>query len=91
MAFGTNTLGIYDPIFYAQEALVQLEKALGLAGRVHRGYDSTPQQLGSTIQIRRPGIFTATAMPDTGEYAGTRARYGHGDVGPVVGRQIQSY
>ena len=34
-----NTLGIYDPLFYAQEALIQLEKALGLAGRVHRGYD----------------------------------------------------
>jgi hypothetical protein len=61
-----NTLGIYDPIFYAQEALVQLEKALGLAGRVHRGYDSTPQQLGSTIQIRRPGIFVATPMPSAG-------------------------
>jgi hypothetical protein len=61
-----NTLGIYDPIFYAQEALVQLEKALGLAGRVHRGYDSSPQQLGSTIQIRRPGIFVATPMPSAG-------------------------
>jgi hypothetical protein len=61
-----NTLGIYDPIFYAQEALIQLEKALGLAGRVHRGYDSTPQQLGSTIQIRRPGIFVATPMPSAG-------------------------
>jgi hypothetical protein len=66
MANPANTLGIYDPLFYAQEALIQLEKALGLAGRVHRGYDSSPQQLGSTIQIRRPGTFVATAMPDTG-------------------------
>ena len=29
----TNVLGNYDPIFYAQEALIQLHKALGMAGR----------------------------------------------------------
>jgi len=58
-----NTLGVYDPIFYAQEALIWLEKALGMAGRVHRGYDETPQDKGSVIQIRRPMTFTAAAMP----------------------------
>ncbi len=32
-----NTLGYYNPVFYAQEALIHLEKALGMAGRAgHR-------------------------------------------------------
>src|ERR1700687_6067968 len=58
-----NVLGLYDPLFYAQEALIQLEKSLGMAGRVFRGYDRNPQDKGSTIQIRRPTYFTATDMP----------------------------
>lgn len=59
----TNTLSVYDPIFYAQEALIQLEKALGMAGRVHRGHDKAPQQKGATISIRKPGAFTAQDAP----------------------------
>lgn len=59
----TNTYSPYDPIWYAQEALIQLEKALGLAARVHRGYDSRPQNLGSVIQVRTPGVFTAANAP----------------------------
>lgn len=59
----SNTLSVYDPIFYAQESLIQLEKALGMAGRVHRGYDKTPQQKGSVIAIRKPGSFTAQDAP----------------------------
>lgn len=58
-----NTLGLYDPLFYAQEALIQLEKVLGMAAVVHRGYEKSPQEPGSTIKIRRPGTFTAQAMP----------------------------
>lgn len=58
-----NTLGNYDPNIYAALALVQLEKALGLAGRVYRGYDKDPQQYGSVINLRRPTYFTAQAMP----------------------------
>ena len=58
----SNTLGIYDPIFYAQEALIHLHKALGLAGRVHRGYDETPRMVGSTISIGKPSTFTASAV-----------------------------
>jgi hypothetical protein len=59
----TNTLAAYDPIFYAQEALIQLEKALGLAGRVYRGYDRTPSEIGKTTSIRKPSTFTAQAAP----------------------------
>lgn len=62
-----NTLSVYDPLFYAQEALIQLEKSLGLAGRVYRGYDKSPQQKGSTISIRRPSTFTALAAPQTAQ------------------------
>jgi hypothetical protein len=56
----SNVLGNYDPIFYAQEALIALNKALGMAGRVHRGYDPNPQQKGSVINITRPSVFEAT-------------------------------
>lgn len=56
----SNDLNLYDPIFYANEGLIALHKALGLAGRVHRGYDKAKQELGSTISINRPGTFVAT-------------------------------
>lgn len=62
-----NSLSVYDPIFYAQEGLIQLEKALGMAGRVHRGYDKAPQQKGATISIRRPGNFTAQDAPSSAQ------------------------
>ena len=56
----SNVLFNYDPIFYAQEALIIMNKALGMARRVHRGFDPTPQQQGSVINITRPSVFTAT-------------------------------
>lgn len=58
----SNTLGNYDPIFYAQEGLIHLQKNLGLATRVHRGYDPTPTQKGLVINITRPSSFTATEV-----------------------------
>ncbi|WP_041467284.1 P22 phage major capsid protein family protein [Chlorobium phaeobacteroides] len=58
-----NNLNLYDPLFYAQEGLIQLQKALGMASRVHRGYDKEPQQKGSTIKISKPGTFTAQDAP----------------------------
>jgi hypothetical protein len=61
----TNTLGNYNETFFAQEALIQLEKALGMASRVYRGYEPSPQTKGSTIQIRRPSTFTAQSAPST--------------------------
>jgi len=59
----TNTLGNYNETFFVQEALIQLEKALGMAGRVYRGINADPQTKGSTIQIRRPSSFVAQAAP----------------------------
>lgn len=62
-----NTLGVYNPIFYAQEALIQLEKALGLAARVHMGFDRERKAfgLGDTINIRRPSTFAVEDAPAT--------------------------
>jgi hypothetical protein len=61
----TNTLSIFDPLFYANLALIQLEKQLGMANRVHRGYDKTPTQKGSTIAIPMISTFTAQDAPGT--------------------------
>lgn len=61
----TNTLGNYNETFFAQEALIQLEKALGMAARVYRGYNPNPQAHGDTIQIRRPSSFVAQAAPSS--------------------------
>lgn len=58
-----NTLGNYNPTIFAALALQQLEKELGLAGRVFRGYDKDPQQQGEVINLRRPSYFTAQSMP----------------------------
>jgi hypothetical protein len=57
----------YDPIFYAQAGIELLEKALGMAGRVYRGYDKNPQQKGSTIQISKPSTFSAQDAPSTAQ------------------------
>jgi hypothetical protein len=62
-----NTLSVYDPLFYAQEALWQLEKALGMAARVYRGHDKSPQQKGSIISIRVPSTFTAQNAPSSAQ------------------------
>jgi len=59
----SNVLGNYNPTFFANEALIVLYKALGFAGRVHRGAEeernSTGRELGDTINLRRPSHFTA--------------------------------
>lgn len=64
-----NTLGVYNPIFYAQEALIQLEKALGMAGRIHRGYDEERRSFakGQTISIRKPSTFSAQNAPSSAQ------------------------
>ena len=58
-----NVLNFYDPLFYAQEALIVLEKELCFASRIHRGYEPTPQQKGSVINISKPGTFQAKDAP----------------------------
>lgn len=57
----------YDPYFYANEAITELEKALGMANRVHRGYSQTAMHKGSTIDIRVPDTFTAQDAPSSAQ------------------------
>jgi len=69
----TNTLGNYNETFFAQEALIQLEKALGMSGRVYKGYNPNPQVLGDTIQVRRPSTFTAADAPSADQNLATES------------------
>lgn len=65
----TNTLGVYNPLFYAQEALIQLESAMGMANRVHRGFDEERRSFnrGEVVNIRRPSTFTAQNAPSAAQ------------------------
>lgn len=62
-----NNLALYDPLFYANEGLIELRRALGMAARVYRGFDRNPQERGSRIQISRPGTFVAQDAPSTAQ------------------------
>lgn len=64
-----NYLGNYNPVMYANEALRQLEKVLGIAGRVYRGYEQERRAFnkGDTIQIRKPGNFTVQNAPSVAQ------------------------
>lgn len=64
-----NVLGVYSPEFYASEALIHLRNALGMAQRVHRGFEAERNSfgLGSTINIRKPSTFTAYDAPSSSQ------------------------
>jgi len=64
-----NSLGYYQPYFYANEALIQLEKALGMGVRVHRGFDEERRAFnkGEYINIRRPSTFAADDAPSAAQ------------------------
>jgi len=58
----SNTITAYNPTMLAQESLIRLENALGMGKRVYMGYDAERRSFakGDTIQIPKPGGFTAT-------------------------------
>jgi len=64
-----NVLGNYNPLFYAQEALIQLWANMGMARTVHMGYDAERSSFnkGDTITIRRPTKFTVQDAPSTAQ------------------------
>lgn len=62
-----NQLSVYDPLFYATEALIALEAQLGMARAVFRGYDKNPQERGSVINVPIPSTFTAQDAPSTAQ------------------------
>ena len=60
----TLTAGLwYDPYTYANEMLDYLKRNLGMAQRVHRGFDKAPNERGSVVQLRRPEVYSAESMP----------------------------
>lgn len=64
-----NTLGAYNPVTYANQALAVLKKRFGFAKSVHLGYDEerTPREKGSIITIRGPSTFTAQNAPSSSQ------------------------
>lgn len=58
-----NYIDPYDPVFYAQEALIALKMAMGFSQRIHLGYDAEHRTYGkgSTIEIHRPSVMTTQA------------------------------
>ena len=62
-----NKLGGYDLTMFMQEALAFLHLRLGIAARIHRGYDPNPQQRGSTIVIPVRGNFEVRDAPSTAQ------------------------
>lgn len=65
----TNSLSAYNPIFYANEGLEALHKALGMAGTVWRGLDDSQssRQYGDTLTMRVPGSFAALDAPSAAQ------------------------
>ena len=63
----SNTLDAYNPYWYCNEAIIALEAQLGLAGRIHRGYDKEPRSKGDTIVINKPGTFVVQDAPSVAQ------------------------
>lgn len=61
----SNTLGNFNPVFYATQALSQLKMSLGMAGTVYRGFEQERARygIGEYINLRRPATFTAASAP----------------------------
>jgi hypothetical protein len=60
-----NSLGYFNPVFYAQETLKLLEQNLAMARTVHRGYEGERGtfERGQYINIPKPSTFTAATAP----------------------------
>ena len=63
----TNDIGNYNETQFAQEALIAVEKRLGMASRVYREYEKETKEVGDTTQIRRPSTFTSQAAPSVAQ------------------------
>lgn len=62
-----NVLGAYNPILFANEALMFLRKKLGIARTVSLVYHNERRDFrkGNKIQIPRPATFTASNAPNS--------------------------
>lgn len=59
-----NDVDIFIPEFWANEGLAILEQALVLGNLVHRDFEPIIQSYGDTINITKPGKFTARRKTD---------------------------
>jgi len=59
------TQTLITPSIVAKESLIALENYLVMAQLVHRDFSSEFQHVGSTVTIRKPATFTATAVTTT--------------------------
>ncbi len=64
-----NVFGFYKPEFYANEALIWLQKALVMGKRVYMGFDAERRAFdqGDTINIKRPMKLAVNAAPSTAQ------------------------
>ncbi|GAB1340888.1 P22 phage major capsid protein family protein [Gemmatimonas sp.] len=63
----TNDIGNYNEVQFAQEALLAVEKRLGLASRLYREYETDTKEVGDTTNIRRPSTFVSQAAPSNAQ------------------------
>jgi len=59
------TQTLITPSIVAKEALLQLENNTVMANLVHRDFSKEFKKVGSTVTIRKPATFTATAVSST--------------------------
>jgi hypothetical protein len=59
-----NDVDVFAPEFWANESLEVLQQYLVLANLVHRDYEPIIQKFGDTINITKPGVFTAKRKTD---------------------------
>lgn len=63
----TNDIGNYNEVQFAQEALMAVEKRLGLASRLYREYEKDTKEVGDTTNIRRPSTFVSQSAPSAAQ------------------------
>jgi hypothetical protein len=71
----TSTLGYFNPAFYAQETLIYLHNKMGLARRIHTGFDAERRTFnrGEYINISGPATFTVEDAPSTAQELQTQS------------------
>lgn len=57
-----NTITQFQLIHFAQEGLLTLHDALGIARAVHRGFDKEPGFRGKTVRIGKPALATVNTF-----------------------------
>lgn len=56
---GDNSLDVFVPEFWAQEALALLEENMVVANLVHKDFSTTVATMGDTVNVQRPAKFVA--------------------------------